>query len=79
MAEIIIYGTSAILGGCFMMYSYTSVRMNKEKKRTKIIKELQQKNIWKMKKKKRSLMQKRNNMMKILEYINNIKQKKTTI
>ena len=43
MAEIIIYGTSAILGGCFMMYSYTSVRLNKEKKRTNIIKELQQK------------------------------------
>jgi len=53
MAEIIIYGTSAILGGCFMMYSYTSVRLNKEKKRTKDIKELQQKKYMEDEEKKR--------------------------
>jgi len=43
MAEIVIYGSSAILGGCFMMYSYTSVRANKKNKINKNIKELQQK------------------------------------
>jgi hypothetical protein len=56
MAEIVIYGTSAILGGCFMMYSYMSFRTNKE---NKIIKELQQKKYMEDEEKKKVFEQKK--------------------
>jgi len=31
MAEIVLYGTSAIIGSCFIFYSYRTVVTNKEK------------------------------------------------
>jgi hypothetical protein len=59
MAEIVIYGTSAILGGCFMMYSYMSFRTNKENKQNKIIKELHQKKYMEDEEKKKVFEQKK--------------------
>ena len=67
MAEIVIYGSSAILGGCFMMYSYTSVRANKKNKN---IKELQAKKYMEDEKKKKVFEQKKK------QYDENIKKYK---